>query len=128
MLVVNRTIGSSSSATFAMTYGGAKSGSHCCWLIVNPTTVPRPETATCVRALLRHAGQIGVGGWTKVPQSAHPSMRSLPSDPDVQNHSLNGVSCGSGRVGTPAVQPVYVERNSTTGVAAGNAPVTPALQ
>src|SRR4051812_35870395 len=128
MLVVSRTIGSSSSATFAMTYGGAKSGSHCCWLMVKPTTVPSPETATCVRARLRQAGQIGVGGWTSVPQSAHPSMRRVPSDPEVQNHSLNCVSCGSGRVVTPAIQPVYVDRNSTTGVAAGNAPVTPELQ
>ena len=34
--------GSSSSATMATTYGGAGSGSHCWWLIVNPTTVLRP--------------------------------------------------------------------------------------
>ena len=50
-------------------------------------------------ARLRQTGQIGTGGWTRVPQSVHRWMRSRPSAPDFQNHSVAGVSSGSGLVG-----------------------------
>ena len=85
----------------AITYGGSKSGSHWCWLTVKPTTVAAPDTSAGVHDRLRHTGQIGTGGWTSAWQSSQPWMRRRPSAPDVQNHSLAGVSWGSGRTGTP---------------------------
>src|SRR5262245_3338990 len=97
-LVVSRTIGSSASATFAITYGGSKPGSHCCELTVKPTTVARPDTTLGAHERLRHSGQIGTGGCTNLWQSLQRWMRSMPSAPDVQNQSLKGVSCGSGRM------------------------------
>ena len=63
---------------------------------MNPTTVARPETSEGDHDRLRHEGQIGVGGWTNFPQSSHDWMRRVPSFPDVQNHSLAGVSSGRG--------------------------------
>ena len=101
MFVVRRTVGSSARATLAMTYGGSKPGSHWCWLIVKATTVARPDTSVGAHDRLRQLGQIGAGGWTSALQSVHPWMRSTPSAPEVQNHSLNGVSCGSGRIKAP---------------------------
>ena len=97
MFVVRCTVGSSASATFAIAYGGSNPGSHWWRLIVKPTTVPRPDSAVGSHARLRHAGQIGTGGCTSFPQSVQPWIRRRPSAPEVQNHSVAGVSCGSGR-------------------------------
>jgi hypothetical protein len=66
-------------------------------LTVKAMTVPRPETTVGAHDRLRHAGQIGVGGWMSFPQSEHPWILSCPSEPEVQNHSFTGVSWGSGR-------------------------------
>ena len=51
-------------ATFAITYGGSKLGSHRWALTVKPTTVPRPETGAASHDRLWHVGQIGTGGCT----------------------------------------------------------------
>ena len=72
----------------AIAYGGSNPGSHWWWLTVNPTTVPRPDTAVGDHDRLRHTGQIGTGGCTSVLQSLQPWIRSWPSAPDVQNHSV----------------------------------------
>jgi hypothetical protein len=80
-----------------MTYGGSIVGNHGCTFTVKPMIVARPDTAFGCHARLRHFGQIGTGGWTKVPQSVQPWIRNWPSAPDVQNHSFAGVSSGSGR-------------------------------
>jgi hypothetical protein len=96
-LVVRWTVGSSASATLAMTYGGSKPGSHRWRLTVNATTVPRPDTAVGSHERLRQAGHTGTGGWTSALQSWHCWIRRRPSAPEVQNHSLAGVSWGSGR-------------------------------
>src|SRR4051812_15963431 len=101
MFVVRWTLASSSSATLAIAYGGVNAGDHWCWFTVKPTTVAFPDTIVGTRARLRHAGQIGTGGCTSLPQSAQPWIRSLPSLPDVQNHWLASVSCGSGRTNRP---------------------------
>ncbi len=101
MLVVRRTRGSSASATLAITYGGSKAGSHRWALTVKPTIVPRPDTAVGFQDRLRHEGQRGTGGCTSSPHSAHPWIRNVPSAPEVQNHSLAGVSSGSGYRGRP---------------------------
>src|ERR1700739_72775 len=39
---------------------------------------------------------MGTGGCTSRPQSVHPWIRSRPSDPEVKNQSLTGVSSGRG--------------------------------
>src|SRR4051812_29699890 len=101
MFVVRWTLASSSSATLAIAYGGGNAADHWWRFTVKPTTVARPDTTVCTRARLLHAGQIGTGGWTSLPQSPHPWMRSVPSSPDVQNHWLASVSCGSGRTSSP---------------------------
>jgi hypothetical protein len=62
-------------------------------------TVAVPDITLGDDDLLRHAGQIGDGGCTRVSQSSQPWMRSCPSSPDVQNQPLHGSSFGSGRVG-----------------------------
>ena len=125
MFVVRCTLGSSSSATLAIAYGGANAGDHWCSLTVKPTTVARPDTTVGSRFRLRHAGQIGTGGWTSWPQSAHAWMRSVPSAPDVQNHWLAGVSCGSGRTSS---RDQMLRRKPMTSWAGGNDPVTPAAK
>ena len=56
----------------------------------------RPDTSTGADARLRHYGQIGTGGCTSRPQSEQPWMRSLPSAPERQNHSVAGVNSGRG--------------------------------
>ena len=104
MLVVRCTRASSASATLATTYGGSKAGCHRCAFTVKPTIVPRPDTATGLADRLRQYGQIGTGGCTSSPQSSQPWMRRMPSAPAVQNHSLAGVSSGSGLI-APASRP-----------------------
>src|SRR6516164_11641467 len=97
MFVVRRTAGSSARVTIAIAYGGSNDRSHWCRLTVLATTVARPETTVGADDRLPHAGHTGVGGCTKAPQSVQPWIRSLPSAPDVQNHSFHGVSCGRER-------------------------------
>ena len=101
MFVVRCTRASSASATLATTYGGSKSGSQRWEFTVKPTTVPRPDTGAGLADRLRQYGQIGTGGCTSSPQSAHSWMRRTPSSPEVQNHSFAGVSSGSGLIPAP---------------------------
>ena len=61
----------------------------------SPARTPRPAR----RDRLRHRGQMGTGGWTRALQSSQPWIRRRPSAPEVQNHSLTGVSWGSRRTG-----------------------------
>ena len=97
MLVVRRTRGSSSSATIATTYGGAGSGSHCWWLIVNPTTVPRPETAAGSSSRCRHDAHTDCDGCQRRAHAGQRFMQSRPSRPPVQKASVSGSTRGSGR-------------------------------
>ena len=94
--VVRRTRSSSSSATIAMTYGGAIAGSHWCTFTVHPTTVPRPETSTTSISVEWQYGQTGVGGKSSAPHGMLRCTRSTPSRPAVQKNSFSGVSSGSG--------------------------------
>src|SRR5437588_11158929 len=109
-----------------MAYGGSKAGDHWCWLTVKATTVPRPDTTVGTRSRLRHTWHTGTGGCTSAPQSPHPWMRSWPSFPHVQNHSLVGVSSGSGRNALSDGQ--MLRRKPIASLAAGNDPVTPAAK
>ena len=68
-----------------------------------PTTVPRPDTGVGFQDLLRQYGQMGTGGWTSSPQSLQPWIRRMPSAPELQNHSLAGVSSGRGRIISPGL-------------------------
>jgi hypothetical protein len=95
-------------------------------LTVNPTTVARPDTTVGAHERLRHTGHTGTGGWTSALQSWHPWTRRRPSAPEVQNHSVTGVSWGSGRTGWG--QKVVFARKPTAGDAAGNEPLIPALK
>ena len=98
MLVVNRTRGSSSSATSATTYGGGRSGKPKRWLTVEPDNVALPDTARTPILVCRQYRQIGAGGWISDWQLRHSWIRSWPSAPEVQKNSFCAVSCGSGRV------------------------------
>jgi hypothetical protein len=122
MLVVRCILGSSASATLAMTYGGSNPGSHWWWLTVNATTVPRPDTTVGFPDRLPQAGHGGTGGWTSASQSWQPWTRRRPSAPDVQNHSLTGWGAGA-----PDGQN-SLDRNSTAPAAAGNEPEIPELK
>jgi hypothetical protein len=86
--------------------------------------VPRFDTTVGSHARLRHVGHTGAGGWTSALQSWQPWIGRWPSAPEVQNHSLSGVTWGSGRTERQNV----LDRNSTAGVAAGNDPEMPALK
>jgi len=73
-------------------------------LTVSPITVASPDITRGDDAELRQDGQIGDGGCTNVSHSSHPWMRSRPSWPYVQNHSLHGSKRGRGRevIGAPS--------------------------
>ena len=81
----------------ATTYGGAGSGSHCWWLIVKPTTVPRPETAAGASSRWWHAAHTVCDGCQRRAQAGHRFTQSRPSRPPVQNASVSGSTRGSGR-------------------------------
>src|ERR1700754_3128155 len=97
MLVVNRTRGSSATATCATTYGGGRSGKPNRWLTVKADSVPLPETSRTPMSRLRQYRHTGAGGWISAWQLWHSWMRRTPSAPAVQKNSFSGVSCGSGR-------------------------------
>ena len=120
MFVVRCTVGSSASATIAIAYGGSKPGSHWCWLTVNPTTVPRPDTTDGSTRGCGTPGRSAPAGARASGSRRSRWMRSWPSAPEVQNHSLTGVSWGSGRT-----RQNLPERNPTAPVAAGNDSVIP---
>ncbi len=100
MLVVRCTLGSSSSATLAIAYGGSNAGCHWCWFTVKPTTVPRPDTTVGACAGSGTTGTRGPADARAGRSRRSPGSAALPSSPDVQNQSLAGVSCGSGRTVT----------------------------
>ena len=111
MLVVRRTLGSSSSATLAMTYGGSNAGQP---LVVVHGEADRPWPGPTPRCRSRGCGCGTPGRSARAGGRGRRSRRSpgcagCPSAPEVQNHSLTGVSWGSG----PHVGQKVLRRNPT---------------
>ena len=99
MLVVNRTRGSSTMATWATTYGGGRSGKPNRWLTVNADSVALPETSRTPMLRLRQYRHTGCGRMDqRLAVAALLDAQHAVTARGPEELVLSPVSSGSGRV------------------------------
>src|SRR6202051_2264565 len=99
VLVVSRTRGSSTIATWATTYGAGSPGRLNRWLMVKLLRAARPETARTPISREWQYRHTGCGGGMRAFHVVHSCSRNVPSAPEVQKNSVASVTGGRGRPG-----------------------------